>query len=118
MSAPGWYPDPSGRYEFRWFDGNGWTPAVSRGGVQATDELGVAPAVPVAQAMPPMPAVAPVPRPGSSSIEALVHQSDPRRSNAALVVGIGVGVLALGVAGVFVFASSDGEQRSSVAAAT
>ncbi len=120
MSAPGWYPDPSGRYEFRWFDGNGWSPAVSRGGVQATDELGVAPAptMPIAQALPPMPVVAPVPRPGSSSIDSLVQQSAPRRSNTALVVGVGVGVLALGVAGVFVFASSDGEQRSSVVAAT
>lgn len=43
MSAPGspppnWYPDPSGRAGFRWWDGRGWTdftgPAVPTGGSQ------------------------------------------------------------------------------------
>jgi len=32
MTAPGWYPDPHGRAEFRWWDGSVWTASVSRGG--------------------------------------------------------------------------------------
>ena len=37
--APGWYPDPASRYEYRYWDGRGWTSHVSRAGVQATDAL-------------------------------------------------------------------------------
>jgi uncharacterized protein YxjI len=36
-AQPGWYPDPYGRHEHRWFDGNGWTENVSSHGKQATD---------------------------------------------------------------------------------
>jgi hypothetical protein len=33
----GWYPDPSGRFELRYWDGTQWTEYVSRGGQQYTD---------------------------------------------------------------------------------
>ena len=33
----GWYADPSGRYELRYWDGNAWTEHVSRAGQQFTD---------------------------------------------------------------------------------
>ena len=40
-SAPavpsGWYADPSGRFEIRYWDGENWTEHVSRGGQQSTD---------------------------------------------------------------------------------
>ncbi len=37
-AAPaGWYADPSGRYELRYWDGNQWTEHVSRAGQQYTD---------------------------------------------------------------------------------
>ncbi|MCU1346223.1 MAG: hypothetical protein JWL70_2489 [Acidimicrobiia bacterium] len=32
----GWYPDPSGRFEMRYWDGNGWTEHVARGGQEFT----------------------------------------------------------------------------------
>jgi hypothetical protein len=32
MSEPGWLPDPSGRFEYRYFDGTQWTDQVSTGG--------------------------------------------------------------------------------------
>ena len=32
-----WYPDPSGRYEFRYWDGSNWTDNVSRAGVMYKD---------------------------------------------------------------------------------
>ena len=33
----GWYADPSGRFEIRYWDGENWTEHVSRGGQQSTD---------------------------------------------------------------------------------
>ena len=33
----GWYPDPSGRFEMRYWDGTAWTEHVSRAGQQYTD---------------------------------------------------------------------------------
>jgi hypothetical protein len=35
----GWHPDPTGRYEWRWWDGTAWTANASRGGQTVTDPL-------------------------------------------------------------------------------
>ena len=32
-----WYPDPSGRFELRYWNGSAWTEHVSRNGQQFTD---------------------------------------------------------------------------------
>ncbi|MEO6629439.1 MAG: DUF2510 domain-containing protein [Aquihabitans sp.] len=34
-----WYPDPSGRHQIRYFDGNAWTEHVTTNGVQSTDQM-------------------------------------------------------------------------------
>lgn len=41
LSAPAgaWHPDPSGRHELRWWDGNGWTEQVSDAGRPGVDRL-------------------------------------------------------------------------------
>lgn len=36
-SGAGWHPDPHGKHELRYHDGNEWTSHVSNAGVQATD---------------------------------------------------------------------------------
>jgi hypothetical protein len=33
-----WYPDPSKRYELRYWNGTAWTEHVATGGVQSTDQ--------------------------------------------------------------------------------
>ncbi len=38
--APGWYADPLGRAEQRYYDGNEWTPHISVKGAQQVDPLG------------------------------------------------------------------------------
>ncbi|WP_029108136.1 AIM24 family protein [Mycobacterium sp. URHD0025] len=46
MSAPGqpgWLPDPEGRYEYRWWDGQSWTDQVSHQGQAGRAPLGGAP---------------------------------------------------------------------------
>jgi uncharacterized protein YxjI len=40
MTTPAnWYPDPNGRAELRYWDGNAWTDHVSTGGQQSTDPV-------------------------------------------------------------------------------
>jgi hypothetical protein len=41
-TAPGWYPDPSGRYEHRFHNGNAWTADVAVGGRRFVDPAGPA----------------------------------------------------------------------------
>ncbi len=36
-SPPSWQPDPSGRFDFRYWDGDEWTEFVSKDGIQSTD---------------------------------------------------------------------------------
>lgn len=39
MAGPGWYPDPHGRHQHRWWDGQRWTTHVADRGV-ASEEPG------------------------------------------------------------------------------
>lgn len=39
----GWYPDPTGRADQRYWDGTVWTDDVSRAGVQGTEPVNAAP---------------------------------------------------------------------------
>lgn len=61
----GWHPDPAGRHEYRYWDGQQWSDQVSNGGVTASDPLPAAPQPevtapePVAAAAPVVPAAAP-----------------------------------------------------------
>src|SRR5690606_24341019 len=41
---PGWHPDPTGRFDIRYWDGTLWTEHVGRAGVQTVDPL--PPAIP------------------------------------------------------------------------
>ena len=43
MTPAGWFPDPLGRYEHRYFNGTTWTPDVSNGGQRMVDPLGTGP---------------------------------------------------------------------------
>ncbi len=38
-TPPGWYPDPMGRHEHRWYDGTAWTDHVASGGSQSLDPV-------------------------------------------------------------------------------
>lgn len=39
IGAAGWHPDPTGRHEFRYWDGRGWSDRVSDRGHEAVDRL-------------------------------------------------------------------------------
>ncbi len=54
MTPPGWYPDPFGRFQVRYWDGSEWTANVSTAGATAIDPpVGVpAPIVPASVVLP------------------------------------------------------------------
>ena len=59
MVEAGWLPDPTGRFEYRYWDGSEWSTYVSRHGSQGSDPVTVPPPPPVAStAAPPPPPVA------------------------------------------------------------
>lgn len=54
---PGWHPDPTGRFDIRYWDGTLWTEHVGRAGVQTVDPL--PPAIPAVTASAPAASSAP-----------------------------------------------------------
>ncbi len=42
----GWYPDPTGRHQHRWWTGRAWAAAVADDGVQSSDADGLVPGAP------------------------------------------------------------------------
>ena len=79
---PGWFPDPTGRHDHRWWDGAAWTAHVADAGVAALDPLdAAAPAAPRAVS-PPAPRGAPVAVPGG------VRQGTDPVAVLALVLGL------------------------------
>lgn len=58
MSGPGWYPDPTGRFEHRYHNGSAWTADVSVDGHRRVDLQGARPSSPGGPPPPPVPAPA------------------------------------------------------------
>lgn len=46
LAAPAWLPDPTGRFQYRYWDGKEWTNSVSRDGQATSDAVGQQPAAP------------------------------------------------------------------------
>jgi hypothetical protein len=75
--VPGWYPDPSGRFEARFHNGIAWTADVSTDGQRFVDPLGTAP---------PQPGASPARSSSQSGIP--VQQASNKPATAAMVLGI------------------------------
>jgi Protein of unknown function (DUF2510) len=58
MPDAAWLPDPTGRFQYRYWDGTQWSAAVSRQGSQETDALSTQPPPPVGAGATPPPPVA------------------------------------------------------------
>ncbi|HMQ27107.1 MAG TPA: DUF2510 domain-containing protein, partial [Acidimicrobiales bacterium] len=56
VSTPGWHPDPTGRHQYRWWDGTTWTEGVATAGTVGSDTLAPAPPTTAATAAAPAPA--------------------------------------------------------------
>lgn len=68
MTSASWQPDPTGRNQFRWWDGASWTDHVSNNGAASVDPL-QPPAAPQVQApVAVAPAAAPAPAPAPTMV--------------------------------------------------
>ena len=99
--TPGWFNDPYGRFQQRYFDGKKWTEHVATGGEQQVDPLGASTVIPIAT---PPTAFATSGR-GAGVIKLLDamgpdSRERPLPSIRSAVAGLGGVVLALGALGV------------------
>jgi hypothetical protein len=78
--VPGWYPDPSGRFEARFHNGKSWTADVSTDGQRFVDPLGTAP-----------------PQPGTTPVRAPYKSSTQQGSNKPATAAMVLGIIALAV---------------------
>ncbi|WP_419929304.1 RDD family protein [Candidatus Poriferisocius sp.] len=63
MSVSSWEPDPTGRHQYRWFDGEEWTDQVADDGVQSVDPVSTDEAKLPREAPQPAPPPSPSPDP-------------------------------------------------------
>lgn len=70
MSVSSWEPDPTGRHQYRWFDGEEWTDQVADDGVQSVD-----PVTPGEADLPREAPPLPPPPPGSVPGASVAHSS-------------------------------------------
>lgn len=68
---PGWFPDPTGRHDHRWWDGAAWTEHVADAGVAGRDPLPAAGAVPTSAGSARATGVPAAPRPGTDAVAVL-----------------------------------------------
>jgi hypothetical protein len=81
-TRPDWYPDPSGRYEFRYHNGSDWTADVSSGGERYVDT--------VAAGAPPSVAAGSTTTPSTSTTAPA-----QRQGNGIAIAGLTCGILAI-----------------------
>ena len=100
--TPGWFNDPYGRFQQRYFDGKKWTEHVATGGEQQVDPLGASLVIPIAT---PATAFA-TPGGRGAGVDKFLDAAGPDSrerplpSIRAAVAGLGGVVLAIGVFGV------------------
>ncbi len=83
--APGWHPDPMGRFEHRYWDGSGWTEHVSTAGSQSSDPLSAPPEEHAEKRTPAVPAEAPEDEAGDRPPTA--QSAPPAQAEGAAPVG-------------------------------
>jgi len=76
MSVSSWEPDPTGRHQYRWFDGEEWTDQVADDGVQSVDPLTSSEAD-LPREAPPLPPPPPGSVPGASPPDSGSLPPDP-----------------------------------------
>jgi Protein of unknown function (DUF2510) len=110
-STPGWYPDPTGGHQLRYFDGNVWTEHVSDNGVQSMAPVAAAP--PVQPAQPAEPVQRPAQTAGPAPTAASPSGPPPKRRGGALkwIVAVVAVVVVLFIGAVVVQVVSDDKDK-------
>ncbi len=116
-AAPGWFPDPTGRHQYRYWGGATWTDNVADNGVAGTDPLsGPGPATGTGPGFGPGPGFGAGPGPGARDVTppgsgppGPPARSGVSSSRATLLVVAGVVALVAVVAAVFLVVRSGGD---------
>jgi hypothetical protein len=109
MNPPGWYPDPLGRADVRWWSGTAWTEHVGRGGQSFTDPPVGGTPTPTQGGASPMPAAAPGAPPAVGVVPAAVSTvgATAAPTKKLAIVGV-VALIAGGVIGYVARGGSSG----------
>ena len=103
---PAWLPDPTGRHEYRWFDGASFTDRVSDAGVMGVDAQA---------ATPPTAPAAPTAFTTTAAPLATTPAPPQGRSRRGLVLGLaGAGVVLVGVGAYLVLSSDDDDGTGTI----
>lgn len=100
VAPAGWYADPSGRSELRYWDGSQWTQHIARAGQTSTDDLDAA----TSEVGFPPPAVVPPPMPpppvagAPQAYQPPVYGSAPAQ---ATVAGLAIASMVLGIVWIY-----------------
>ena len=97
---PAWHTDPSGRHQYRWWDGRAFTDQVADNGVVTTDRGPAAVAAPQPQPLQPVQSLSPTFGAGAAPVP-------PKTRATPLLVAIGVAAVAAGAVGFFVLRDDD-----------
>ena len=99
-NQPGWYPDPFGRAQVRWWSGSDWTDHVATNGQEYTDPpvAGATPAAPAAAAAPAPMAAAPMAAAPMAAAPAAAPAGKKATTQMLAIVGV-VALLVGGLAG-------------------
>ena len=106
----GWYRDPTKTYEYRYWDGGGWTERVSTGGTSGTDPNPLDPTVAVT---PPAPGSAAPSQPAAPPPSVQVTQSGGGGSSFGTIIGVVFAVVAVVVLIVVLIALASDDDSSS-----
>ena len=103
MSVSSWEPDPTGRHQYRWWDGERWTDQVSDDGAQLVDPVSITEAG-LPRDAPPLPPPPPGQVPGASMPDSRSLPPDPlsmlssrKRRFGAFLLEIPLTVFTLGI---------------------
>ena len=103
MSVSSWDPDPTGRHQYRWWDGEQWTDQVADDGMQTVDPVSSTEAS-LPHDAPPLPPPPPSSAPGASKPESGSLPPDPlsmlasrRRRLGGFLLEIPLALVTLGI---------------------
>jgi hypothetical protein len=106
----GWNPDPTGRHEYRYWDGDRWTDQVADGGVAGSDPLPGGDPTVVGAAAPHDPTLTGAPVAGAPTGAAPAAGGDPsgdRGSKRGLLIGAAIAAVIIIAGGLFLLLRDD-----------
>jgi hypothetical protein len=117
----GWNPDPTGRHEYRYWDGERWTDQIADGGVAGSDPLPGGDPTVVGEAAPHDPTLTGAPVAGAPTATAPTAGGDPsgdKGSKRGLIIGAAIAAVIIIAGGLFLLLRDDDGDETQQASTT